>query len=300
MWYGYSDLQRVVGSARSWRRLIEADMPEVVSSMWAGYGMFLVKKMGRSKTDSQNDMNTLLQSLKAGSFNAVSVDASDEVEYHSLDLQPKIKEMVDLASFYERIIIGNFAVPSALMGREEDQNRATLIGKINFFLSGVVKAKRDWIADMVSQQWYERNMIKMGMGDLLDKVRVKTEFESIIVESWFDLVDSVLRVKGIFPNMPDDQLLELLNLEEFKSELAQSTTPTTDVPQGNVPINTAQDIVNKQINKTINQTDTVSAKKIDDEVIKTALDAKKLEVLDNLDKMIKDAGRKTKSNKKSS
>jgi hypothetical protein len=300
MWYGYSDLQRVVGSARSWRRLIEADMPEVVSSMWAGYGMFLVKKMGRSKTDSQNDMNTLLQSLKAGSFNAVSVDASDEVEYHSLDLQPKIKEMVDLASFYERIIIGNFAVPSALMGREEDQNRATLIGKINFFLSGVVKAKRDWIADMVSQQWYERNMIKMGMGDLLDKVRVKTEFESIIVESWFDLVDSVLRIKGIFPNMPDDQLLELLNLEEFKSELAQSTTPTTDVPQGNVPINTAQDIVNKQINKTINQTDTVSAKKIDDEVIKTALDAKKLEVLDNLDKMIKDAGRKTKSNKKSS
>ena len=72
------------------------------------------------------------------------------------------------------------------------------------------------------------------------------------------------------------------------------------IARGNVPINTAQDIVNKQINKTINQTDTVSAKKIDDEVIKTALDAKKLEVLDNLDKMIKDAGRKTKSNKKSS
>ena len=301
MWYGYSDLQRVVGASRAWRRIVEYDMPEVATSMWSGYGMFLIKKMGRTKSDAENDMNTLLNSLKAGAFNAVSVDANDEVTFEKLDLEPKIREMVDLASFYERIIIGNFAVPSALLGREEDQNRATLIGKIQFFLAGVVKAKRDWIADMVSKQWYERNMIKMGFGDLLDVVRVKTEFESIIVESWFDLVDAVLRVKGIFPNMPDDQLLELLNLEEYKTELAQAPTQTTNVPQGNVPVNTAQDIVNKQINKTMNQTPTVSAKAIDDELIKHALNAKKLEVLGKIEDMIKNADtEKTKSNKKRS
>jgi len=301
MWYGYSDLQRVVGASRAWRRIVEFDMPEVATSMWSGYGMFLIKKMGRSKADAENDMNTLLNSLKAGAFNAVSVDANDEVEFQKLDLEPKVREMVELASFYERIIIGNFAVPSALLGREEDQNRATLIGKIQFFLSGVVKTKRDWISDMVSKQWYERNMIKMGMGDLLETVRVKAEFESIIVESWFDLVDAVLRVKGIFPDMPDDQLLELLNLEEYKTELAQAPTRTTGVPQGNVPVNTPQDIVNKQLNKTMNQAPSVSAKHIDDELIKHALDAKKLEVLGHIDKMIKDADTpKTKSNKKRS
>tara|TARA_R110002020_G_scaffold64430_5_gene170994 strand:+ start:7567 stop:9084 length:1518 start_codon:yes stop_codon:yes gene_type:complete len=295
MWYGYSDLQRVVGAARAWRRIVEYDMPEIATSMWSGYGMFLVKKMGRSKADAENDMNTLLNSLKSGAFNAVSVDANDEIEFHKLDLEPKIKEMVDLASFYERIIIGNSAVPSALLGREEDQNRATLLGKIQFFLSGVVKSKRDWISEMVSKQWYERNMIKMGMGDLLEKVRVKAEFESIIVESWFDLVDSVLRIKGIFPDMPDDQLLELLNLEEYKSELAQAPTRATNVPQGN----TSQDLVNKQLNKTISQTDTVSAKAIDDELIKHTLNAKKLEVLSKIDKMIENANKeKTKSDKK--
>jgi len=299
MWYGYSELQRVVGASRAWRRIVEYDMPEVATSMWSGYGMFLIKKMGRSKADAENDMNTLLNSLKAGAFNAVSVDANDEVEFQKLDLEPKVREMVELASFYERIIIGNFAVPSALLGREEDQNRATLIGKIQFFLSGVIKTKRDWISDMVSKQWYERNMIKMGMGDLLEVVRVKAEFESIIVESWFDLVDAVLRVKGIFPDMPDDQLLEMLNLEEYKSELAQAPTRTTNVPQGNVPINTAQDIVNKQLNKTLNQAPSVSAKTIDDELIKHALDAKKLEVLGKIEDMIKDATTKsTKSNKK--
>ena len=139
------------------------------------------------------------------------------------------------------------------------------------------------------------------MGDLLETVRVKAEFESIIVESWFDLVDAVLRVKGIFPNMPDDQLLELLNLEEYKTELAQAPTQTTNVPQGNVPVNTPHDIVNKQLNKTMNQAPSVSAKHIDDELIKHALEAKKLEVLGKIDKMIKDADTtKTKSNKKRS
>ena len=200
-----------------------------------------------------------------------------------------------MASFYERIIIGNFAVPSALLGREEDQNRATLIGKIQFFLQGVVKSRRDWVSELVSQQWYERNLHKMGMGDILEKVRVKAEFEPIIVESWFDLVDAVLRIKGIFPQMPDDQLLELLNLEEFKTELAQAPNPQVDQQGVNVPVNTPQDIVNKQLNKTMNQSP-VSAKAIDDDIIKQALDAKKLDVLNNLDKMIRNAGKSTKNN----
>ena len=99
--------------------------------------------------------------------------------------------------------------------------------------------------------------------------------------------------------MPDDQLLELLNLEEYKTELAQAPTQTTDVPQGNVPVNTPQDIVNKQLNKVMNQAPSVSAKANDDELIKHALDAKKLEVLGHIDDMVKNADtEKTKSNKK--
>ena len=49
----------------------------------------------------------------------------------------------------------------------------------------------------------------------------------------------------------------------------------------------------------MNQAPSVSAKAIDDELIKHALDAKKLEVLGRIDEMIKDAESKpTKSNKK--
>ena len=296
MWDGYSDLQRVVGAARAWRRIIEFDMPEVTTSAWAGYGMFILKKLGRSSADATIDANTLLNSLNAGAFNCVTVDSMDEIEFKNLDLEPKIREMVDLASFYERILIGNWAVPSALLGREEDQNRATLIGKIQFFLAGPVKATREWISDQISQQWYERNMRHMGMGDLLKIVRVKAEFEAVQVESWFDLVDAVMRLKTVLPNLPDDKILELLNLEEIKDDLEE-------MPEWNNPNNPMQQIPQGMPNanpsgKPLPEMKGIGAREIDNEVITQAINAKKLDVLGKIEDMIKDATKTPKKDKK--
>ena len=297
MWYGYSDLQRVVGAARAWRRIIEFDMPEVTTSAWAGYGMFILKKLGRSSADATIDANTLLNSLNAGAFNCVTVDSMDEIEFKNLDLEPKIKEMVDLASFYERILIGNFAVPSALLGREEDQNRATLIGKIQFFLAGTVKATREWISDQISSQWYERNMEHMGMGELLKVVRVKAEFEAVQVESWFDLVESVMKLKVVLPNLPNDKILELLNLEEIKDDLEDMPewndpdNPMQNIPQGISPTATGKPLPDMR---------GIGAREIDNEVIAQAINAKKLDVLDKIETMIKNATENPKTDKKRS
>ena len=283
MWYGYSDLQRVVGAARAWRRIIEFDMPEVTTSAWAGYGMFILKKLGRSSADATIDANTLLNSLNAGAFNCVTVDSMDEIEFKNLDLDPKIREMVDLASFYERILIGNFAVPSALLGREEDQNRATLIGKIQFFLAGPVKATREWISDQISNQWYERNMRHMGMEELLKVVRVKAEFEAVQVESWFDLVESVMKLKVILPNLPNDKVLELLNLEEIKDDLE-------DMPEWNDPNNPMQQIPQglptaSPSGKPLPEMKGIGARELDNEIITQAINAKKLDVLGKIEKL---------------
>ncbi len=219
--YGVSDLQRVVGAARAWRRIIEFDMPEITTSMWAGYGMFLVKKMGRSGADTDADLNAILDSLKPGAFNAVAVDQLDDVKFEKLDLDPKVAELVQLASFYERIIIGNGGLPSALLGREEDQNRATLIGKIRFFIEGPVEADREWISKIIGPQWYERNLIALGHEDILKEVRVKPEFEPIFIENWMDMIEAVTRLRDLFPGLPDEKLLELLKLEEFENDLKE-------------------------------------------------------------------------------
>jgi len=230
LWYGYSEMQRIVGAARAYRRIIEFDMPEITQSMWAAYGMFIVKRMGRSETDATTDMNTILSSLNPGAFNGVTVDAMDEVEFIKADLDPKIKELVDLSDFYERVMIGNSQTPSALLGREEDQNRATLIGKIKFFIEGPVKADREWLSNIISKQWYERNLRKLDHEELLEHVRVKAEFEAISIEQWEDLVEPVQRLITVLPNLPDDLKLQLLNLEELKDDLETATT------EANAPI----------------------------------------------------------------
>lgn len=223
MWFGYSELQRVVGAARAYRRIVEFDIPEIATTMWAGYGMFLVKKMGRNQADALTDLNAILDSLKPGAFNAVSVEDTDEIEYKELDLNPKVGELVQLSEFYKNLLISNQQVPTALLGDEADQNRATLLGKIRFFIEGPVEADRTWIAKMIGPQWYERNLRRMGHGDALLKVRVKPAFEPIFVESWQDQIEGVQMLKTIFPAMPDEVLLKLLKLEEFTNELSGST-----------------------------------------------------------------------------
>ena len=227
MFFGYSEMQRIAGAARAYRRIIEFDMPEIAQTMWAGSIMLLIKRMGRSKTNAQNDANNILNSIKAGNYNAIEVDALDEIKLEKLDLDPKIAELVMLIEHYEKLMIGNSQTPAALLGSEADPNRATLIGKIRFFIEGPVKQDREWIGDILSRQWYETNIRKLGYDDLLKDIRVKVEFEPIFTESWDDLVDGVLKLKQAIP-IPTENTLDLLNLEELKDDVAKATDDKTD------------------------------------------------------------------------
>ena len=227
LWFGYSEMQRIAGAARAHRRIIEFDMPEIAQTMWAGSVMLLIKKMGRSNANAQTDANNILNSIKAGAYNAIEVDALDEIQLEKLDLDPKIAELVQLADYYERMMIGNSLTPSALLGREEDQNRATLIGKIRFFIEGPVQQDREWLSDILQKQWYEVNLKKLNYGDILDEVRVKAEFEPIIIEAWDDKVEAIAKLKAIVP-INDEQTLELLGLEELKDDVIKATKEQED------------------------------------------------------------------------
>ena len=228
MWFGYSEMQRIAGAARAYRRIVEFDMPEIAHTMWAGYGMFLLKKLGRSGAQQTTDANDIMGSLDAGSFNVVTVDAMDEIEFKQLDLDPKIAELVQLADMYERTMIGNSQTPAALLGREEDQNRATLVGKIRFFKEGPVKAEQEWLSDILSTQWYEKNIVKMGHGDILETVRVVVEFESFQVEAWDDMVESAEKLKRLMPGIPYESLITILNLEEHKDAILEGSKNLPD------------------------------------------------------------------------
>lgn len=219
LWYGYSEMQRIVGSARAYRRIVEFDMPEIATSLWAPSWIILLKKLGRTDSDATTDANNILNNIKAGAISAIEIDALDEIEIKTLDLQPRIKDLVDVANMYKTLMIGNSQTPSALLGDESEPNRATLIGKMRFFMEGPVKSDREWLSNQLGMQWYERNLRKLGHKEILEHVKIKVEFEPIFIESWDDMVESAQKLKDILPGIPIEVLLNVLNLEEFKDEI---------------------------------------------------------------------------------
>lgn len=220
--YGFSELQRPLGAARSLRRIIEFDSPEIVQSMWAPAYIILLKKLGRTDASARNEATAILNSLNAGQIAALVVDAMDEVDIKTLDLKANVSDLTQLIDKFERIIISNSQVPAALLGSEEEPNRATLLGKIKSFIEGPVKADREWLGNILAKQWYERNLRFIEGGpELLTKVRVKVEFESVIIEDWLDRVEGVQRLTTVLPNMSDKTKTDLLNVPEILDDLEE-------------------------------------------------------------------------------
>jgi len=57
----------------------------------------------------------------------------------------------------------------------------------------------------------------------------ESEFETIVLESWVDVVDALGKLRIIFPNIPEEELLILANLPELHDKLKTSNKVTPDV-----------------------------------------------------------------------
>ena len=105
------------------------------------------------------------------------------------------------------------------------------------------------------------------------------------------------RLKTVLPNLPDDKILELLNLEEIKDDLEEMPPAQypSQIPQG-VPNASPTSSSKKPFSQI---TEIGASREIDSELITQAINAKKLNVLDKIEDMIKNAEKDTKKNKNS-
>lgn len=237
--YGFSEFHRIVGASRSMRRFVEYDSPEIVQSMWASYGMFIIRPQSKSPS---TDANAVLGGLRAGGFNAVVANPEDVV-YNNVKLDAEVEKMSSLMNFFERMIIGNFKVPAPLLGREEEANMATLFGKIRLFVAGPVQDIRNWIAPILEQQWYNRMLAEFDK-NAAKVVRVKVDFEPLLIESWADVVDALGTLKEkVLPEMPMEMILKLANLEAFKPMIDAEVKKRQEMQD-------AQDMANPQEDQT--------------------------------------------------
>lgn len=226
MHYGFSELERVIGQARALRRATEFDIVEIMETMWAGYGLIVVDNEGLTENDKRTDLATIKQGLKAGGFNLIN-GKKDEINYFPMNTDPKVSEISELWNKIERSIIGNFGIPGAILGREEDANMATLIGKIRFFVNAVIRPKRKQIEKVLTYQWYDKNMMILNK-TYSEEVRLVVEYEPIIIEDWVDMLDAVQKLKNMFPNLPEDEMLKILHLEHLMGQLKPNNVMTPE------------------------------------------------------------------------
>jgi hypothetical protein len=230
MWHGYSELQRSVGPARAWRQIFEFDLVEIVTSLWASYGILTVDNEGLSSGEKKTDIDTIMNNIKPGAINAIN-GKKDEFNFFPMDTQPKVGELDTIIDRVEREMYSNVDVPGALMGREEESNMATLLGKLRMFIAGPVTMRREWLEKVLSRQWYEYNLQFINK-EILEHIEVKVEFEPIIFESWIDNVESIAKLRAVFPEIPNEELLKLAQLEDLTGKLAtlQKTKPQENKP----------------------------------------------------------------------
>ena len=156
MHYGFSEAQRPAGFARALRKIQEVDMPETAEALWAKSVLFRVDQEGLAENEKLTDLKTLRTGTRAGAINFVN-GKKDEFEMFSLDTEPKIQELGEIINKAERAIIGNFGIPGAVLGREEESNMATLLGKIRLFIAGPIHFRRRWLEKTLVRQWYNPN-----------------------------------------------------------------------------------------------------------------------------------------------
>lgn len=212
--YGFSDFHRIVGASRSLQRFVEADSPEIVETMWANYGIVVLRPQSNSP---QSDLTEIVGGLQPGQWNVVSANPEDVV-IHQPSLDPKVEKLIELMKFFQQMIIGNFQVPASLLGKEEEQTFATLLGRLRAFLAGAVAQERMFCASLAETKWYNR-ILALQFPEAVGKVRIKAEFEPIIIESWIDNVEAMERLDKVVPKMPLAMKLDLLNLGKYQDEI---------------------------------------------------------------------------------
>ncbi|KKL51826.1 hypothetical protein LCGC14_2291590, partial [marine sediment metagenome] len=130
----------------------------------------------------------------------------------------KIKEMIEMAHYHAEAAAKSAEVPTTLISKEKDPNRDTLLGILRIFLENVITRHRIVIGKKFTAQWYMKNfrIIYKNKPKTLEQFHVEAEFDDFKLESWADLVSSVVELSKLQP-LKAQAMGELLGIQNFEN-----------------------------------------------------------------------------------
>ena len=217
-YFGYSKMQRMQGHGRSLRKLIDKDFPNVASVGYAGFSIIAFKRDGKGTTNESSQNQNFVNTMTVGLPNAAAfADPEKDVKVHQVDTDAKISEMIEMAHYHAEACAKIGEVPTALVAKEKDPNRDTLLGILRLFIENVIKRHRATIGHKIDAQHYMPNfrIIHKDNEDAIKRFHIESEFDDFKLESWVDIVSSVVELNQLYKLKADanGELLGIPNLE---------------------------------------------------------------------------------------
>lgn len=225
--YGYSKMMRMLGDGRSLRKLKDRDFPNVASIGYSGFSIIAFRADTKGAVEEQNQNTGFVNSLTIGSPNATTLkDPEHDMKVHNVDTDAKIAEMIEMAHYHAEAAAKSAQVPTALVSKEKDPNRDTLLGILRLFKENEVKNLQAKIGKTFDAQYYMPNFrtIYKDNPDVLKNFHVESEFIDVKLESWDDLVDAT-KVLESLGRLKAEARGEMLGIKNYESKLDPDAPP---------------------------------------------------------------------------
>ena len=237
--YGYSLLQRMLGHGRSLRKLIDRDFPNVASIGYAPFTIVATKRDEKGTGNEASQGQTFINTMVAGQPNHTALkDPKNDLVVHHIDTKPDIPGMIDMAHFHAESAAKVAQVPTALIAKEKDPNRDTLLGILRVFAETEIPRKRMPVIKVFTNQYYMRNFKKFYKDDkkTLEKFRVEAEFTDVKIDSWADIVGAFVELNKIF-RFKAEAAGKILNIDNLEGKIDPEKEPlgesSMDLGNGN-------------------------------------------------------------------
>ena len=221
MFFGFSLQQRMLGPARTIRRIHDTDMLMYARSLWAGQSIIAVEEQ-----TSQSPSSVLSQKLKTGQ--PLIFDSStpaEAVSVNPIQLQTDPNGLIELSKYNVNYCLAIAGIPSSLYFDESSANYATLIGKIRAFIQGPIAEYRSWMNNIISKQWYMPNFRDIASPELLEKYTIEVKYTDIDFESSEETAKLLEALTRLGFNLTSKFVGDKLKISQFEDAIDSKSTP---------------------------------------------------------------------------
>ena len=216
--YGGSKVLPMMDAARTMRSIIGDDFPAMARSTWAGMPLITVKPHGQEDQEKIEEYERLAGRFVTGAPNFFLEDP-ENTRVDQISFQPKVEEFRKLIDSLARYCVACIGMPQTLFFDETTSTRSTMLGKIQLAMSVVINPIREQIGRQLSPQWYDRWFRLIFKDDeRLKKYRIKTVFNDLHIEKWFDKVEAVNMVDKRKP-LKDKEYGLLAGIEHYENKV---------------------------------------------------------------------------------